>query len=391
MSTAIESPTGPLTLRQRAAASLPIGIALTLIAAVWVCGAVWSFEEQTRLADALGFETPELLPLTLDGMAVAMAAVAWAASLDARPAVYARLITAVAIGASAASNASAAWRRSAGDQQTVILAAGVAVAAMFAFEVLLGEVRRQVLRRRGQPGPVAITYPRLVRLALAPWPTFAAWRKLVLVATDPARSFDERPPIRAEVVDESDPDIQACRRLQRETAAAMQSLTPRVARIGLADAMAHWSAVADRPHSAGILRPTVATPLRPALPAAVEPEPTTSTPATVAPAAAEATTTAAAEATTTAATVPAARSTTRRRTVVAKTDRKPTAKPKRKSTAKPTTAGTEADRTAAAYATLVADLGRPPSGTELATAAGVSKTYANNWKRDHAPTTTEES
>ena len=385
MSTATEARTGPTTLRQRAAAALPIGTALTLIAAVWVCGAVWSFEEQTRLARALGFTTPELLPLTLDGLAVAMAAVAWAASLDARPAVYARLITAVAIGASAASNASAAWRRAAGDAQTVVIAAGVAVAAMFAFEVLLGEVRRQVLRRRGQPGPVAITYPRLVRLFLAPWPTFTSWRRLVLVATDPVRDFDGRPPLRAKVVDESDPGIQLCRQLQRESAAAAQSLRPQVARIALADAVTHWSAVADRPLQAARPAPAVVAPQRPALPAAATPEPTTEA-TTSAPATA---TTPAADTTTKPTTVPAARATTRRRTVVAKADRKATTKPKRKSTAKPTTAGTEADRTAAAYDALVADLGRPPSGAELATAAGVSKSYANNWKRDHAPTTKE--
>ncbi|HEY9415272.1 MAG TPA: DUF2637 domain-containing protein [Pseudonocardia sp.] len=175
--------------RRRWLAQLPVGIALLLIAAVWVAGAIWSFEEQTHYADANGFTTPELLPLVLDGMAVAMAAVSWAASLDARPAMFARLVTAVAIAASAASNGSWAWTRSSGDQQTVILAAGVPVVAMLAFEVLLSEVRRQVLRRRGQPGPVAVAPPRLVRVVLAPWSTLTAWRRLVLEATDPAKSF----------------------------------------------------------------------------------------------------------------------------------------------------------------------------------------------------------
>ncbi|TCB97597.1 DUF2637 domain-containing protein [Micromonospora zingiberis] len=346
------------TKRQRFIAALPVGLALTLIGAVWAAGAVWSFEEQTAFANAAGFHIPQLLPLVLDGMAVAMAAVAYAASLDARPAVLARLGTALAVACSAASNVAWAWERSGGDPQTIALAGGVPIVANLAFEVLLGEVRRQVLRRRGQPGPVAITYPRLVRLALAPWPTFVAWRRLVLAATDPAKAFTgegNHQPIRAELVDESDPDIQACRQLQRETATAMQSLAPRVARIGLADAMTHWSAATDRPHSAGITRPAVATAPRPELPAVASPPPATQ-PTTVA----------------------TSRPTTKRPTVVAKTSRRVTTK----STRKP---ATEADRTAAAFAALVAELGRPPTGSELATKAGVSRSYANGWKRDNAP------
>lgn len=168
---------------------LPIGIALALIAGVWLAGAVWSFEEQTHYAKANGFTTPQLLPLVLDGMAVAMAAVSWAASLDARPAMFARLVTAVAIAASSASNGAWAWTRSKGDEQTIVLAAVIPVLAMLAFEVLLSEVRRQVLRRRGQPGPVAVAPPRLIRLLLSPWPTFRDWRRLVLEATAPEKSF----------------------------------------------------------------------------------------------------------------------------------------------------------------------------------------------------------
>jgi hypothetical protein len=52
-----------------------------------------------------------------------------------------------------------------------------------AFEVLLAELRRQVQRRRGGPAPVAVPYPRLIRLVLAPWQTFRAWRELVLRIT----------------------------------------------------------------------------------------------------------------------------------------------------------------------------------------------------------------
>ncbi|PWR08553.1 hypothetical protein DKT68_15160 [Micromonospora acroterricola] len=178
-----------MTARRPWLKHLPIGIALTLIAGVWLAGAVWSFEEQTHYAKANGFTTPQLLPLVLDGMAVAMAAVSWAASLDARPAVFARLVTAVAITASSASNGAWAWTRSDGDEQTIVLAAAVPVLAMLAFEVLLSEVRRQVLRRRGQPGPVVVMPPRLIRVALAPWSTLRDWRRLVLDATDPRKSF----------------------------------------------------------------------------------------------------------------------------------------------------------------------------------------------------------
>ncbi|HEX4247459.1 MAG TPA: hypothetical protein VH008_06300, partial [Pseudonocardia sp.] len=40
-----------------------------------------------------------------------------------------------------------------------------------------------VQRRRGLPPPVAIPYPRVIRIALAPWQTFRTWRTLVLELT----------------------------------------------------------------------------------------------------------------------------------------------------------------------------------------------------------------
>jgi hypothetical protein len=220
-----QTPAKPRTRRQRFVAVLPMGLALLLIAGVWAAGAVWSFEEQTRFARSNGFEIPELLPLVLDGMAVAMAAVAYAAGLDARPAVFARLGTALAIACSSASNAAWAWERSGRDVQTIVLAGGVPVVAMLAFEVLLAELRRQVLRRRGQPGPVAVTYPRLIRFVLAPWPTFVMWRRLVLEATDPAKSFGARTPIR----------VTATTGRQTRTPAGVESGPGQ-------------SAIADRPH-----------------------------------------------------------------------------------------------------------------------------------------------
>lgn len=345
MSNAIEAPTGPTTLPQRFAAALPIGVALLLIAGVWVAGAVWSFEEQTRFAQSNGFKLPELLPLVLDGMAVAMAAVSWAASLDARPAVFARLGTALAVACSSASNTAWAWERSHGDPQTIALAGGVPIVANLAFEVLLSEVRRQVLRRRGQPGPVAITYPRMVRLVLAPWPTFVSWRRLVLTATDPAKSFDSRPPIRAEAVDENDPGIQLCRRLEREMAAARQSISPHVARVALADrALSIWSA----PEPARWLMPAVREPgAEPSRPVAPEPrrEPEADSPKSAA-----------------AAQRPARRS-------VTQTVREPAQK-------------SDDKKLAQAYARLTKKLGREPSGPELGEAAGVSKATANRWKKD---------
>lgn len=166
--------------------ALPLGLALAGVTAVWCGGAVWSFEEQARLAGRLLFAVPQLLPLVLDGLAVSLAGVAYAASLDGRAAVQARLMTAVAVLASAGSNAAGAWSRTDGDPLAVTIAAGVPVAANLAFEVLLGELRRQVHRHRGLPAPVAIPYPRIVRLMLAPVPAAREWRRHVLELTGPA-------------------------------------------------------------------------------------------------------------------------------------------------------------------------------------------------------------
>jgi hypothetical protein len=169
---------------------LPLPIALVAVALVWVGGCVWSFKEQSGFASAKGFYIPWLLPVVIDGLAIALAAVAWAASLDGRPAVFARLGTAIAVAGSATSNAAFAWERSNADVGTVTLAAAVPLAANLAFEVLLAESRRQVLRRRGVPAPVAVPYPRLLRVVLAPWSTFWTWRRLVLEATDLRPLFD---------------------------------------------------------------------------------------------------------------------------------------------------------------------------------------------------------
>ncbi|MBA2323890.1 MAG: DUF2637 domain-containing protein, partial [Pseudonocardiales bacterium] len=144
---------------------------------------VWSFQEQSAFAASKGFAFPHLLPLVIDGFAVSMAGVSWAASLDARPALPARLATLIAVVASSASNGVWAYLRALHDPVAVVLGMTVPIAANLAFEVLLAELRRQVQRRRGLPAPVAIPYPRMIRLALAPWFTFSTWRQLVLQLT----------------------------------------------------------------------------------------------------------------------------------------------------------------------------------------------------------------
>lgn len=183
------SATSPSDAHRASRISLALGIALLAIAAVWVAGAVWSFGEQTRFAENRGFDIPQLLPGVLDGFAFAMAAVAWASSLDGRSAMLARIGTIVAIGGSAASNGAWAWQRSGGDAATIALALSVPVVSNLAFEVLLSEVRRQVQRSRGLPAPVPVPAPRLIRLVLSPWATYASWRRLVLAATDPRIAF----------------------------------------------------------------------------------------------------------------------------------------------------------------------------------------------------------
>src|SRR5256714_15537440 len=93
---------------QRFLVAMPLRFALMATAAVWAMGCVWSFREQALFAQAKGFHLPWLLPAVIDGLAIALACVAYAASLDGRPGVGARPGTAVAVAASAASNATLA-------------------------------------------------------------------------------------------------------------------------------------------------------------------------------------------------------------------------------------------------------------------------------------------
>lgn len=169
---------------RRFVATLPLRGALVAVGAVWLLGCIWSFQEQSAFAASRGFTFPHLLPLVIDGFAVSMAGVSWAASLDARPAVSARLATVVAVGASSASNGLWAWVRSSHDTVAVVLGVAVPVAADLAFEVLLAELRRQVQRRRGLAPPIVVPFPRVIRLVLSPSTTFRQWRTLVLAVTE---------------------------------------------------------------------------------------------------------------------------------------------------------------------------------------------------------------
>jgi hypothetical protein len=184
-----KAPARPEGRWRQFSAALPMRASLIAVATVWGLGCVWSFQEQSAFAASKGFAFPHLLPLVIDGFAVSMAGVSWAASLDARPAIPARLATVVAVGASSASNGVWAYLRTHHDLVTVVLGVAVPVAANLAFEVLLAELRRQVQRHRGLPPPVAVPYPRLIRLLLAPWQTFHAWRTLVLEITSMEHSI----------------------------------------------------------------------------------------------------------------------------------------------------------------------------------------------------------
>lgn len=180
-----------------------MALALLGVLTVVLCGDVWSFREQTDLARTLDFDVPQLLPIVLDGLAASLAAVAFAASLDGRPAIGARLGTGLAIAASSGSNLAAAALRmgaeTASDRVALAIAAGIPVAANLAWEVILGEMRRQVMRRRGMPAPVPVPWPRVIRIILAPISTIRVWRGIVLGLTDPAKGHSPVTPVTPQV------------------------------------------------------------------------------------------------------------------------------------------------------------------------------------------------
>ncbi|TDC42105.1 hypothetical protein [Micromonospora sp. KC213] len=170
----------------------------------------------------------------------------------------------------------------------------------------------------------------------------------------------------AETVDESDPGIRECRKLERGIAAARVGLAPQMARIALAErALGVWP-------PAGAPLPAILPAIRPAVPVAGAADPARKVPAAPAPAGGPELPARAA------APVPA---TTRpkRATVAAKVGQK-----LRRRAPKQPTAGTDAERTRAAYDAYLAEHGRAPSDRKLAALAGVGKTYANEWKKQNA-------
>ncbi|MFC4146634.1 hypothetical protein ACFO0M_10235 [Micromonospora mangrovi] len=132
-------------------------------------------------------------------------------------------------------------------------------------------------------------------------------------------------------VDENDPGIRQCRKVQREMAAARESIMPRLARIVLADRLANLRPAGGQPiGQAGGQRVNGGRP-----PAAPDPDGQQPVPPPSAP--------------------------------------EPPPPPADSATA----------RVAAAYDELVAELRRPPSGRQVARRAGVSKTTANDWLNEH--------
>jgi hypothetical protein len=159
---------------------------------VWVGGAVFNFSEQARFALISGFSLPYLLPLLLDGLSIALASVAMAASMDGRAAIVPRLGTLIAVGASSWVSGHAAYARAfirvdsmsletRYDSTRVIIGVCVPLFSLLAFEVLLVEIRRVVQKIRGRKSPVPIPMPRLVMwVTQPPWRTYGMWRTSAL-------------------------------------------------------------------------------------------------------------------------------------------------------------------------------------------------------------------
>ena len=166
---------------------LPVTVALVLIAAVWVGACVISFTEQIRLAERYQFEMAWLFPLIFDGLASALAVTSWSAALDGRHSPLLRLVTCGAVSGSAWVNAAAVEARTVGalDWTQVGMAVAAPISAWVAFEFLLGELRRTIMRKRGEPAPPPVPALRLVRVLLAPARAVREWRSLTLDVTDP--------------------------------------------------------------------------------------------------------------------------------------------------------------------------------------------------------------
>lgn len=178
----------PGAWRATFATATVLAAALAGVASVWSLAAWWSFAEQTRGADHLGFAHPAVLPWTLDGLAFSLALVALAAALDGRPAPLARLGVLVALTGSVWANRLGVQLRSPGGHATddaVRMAAVAPLSAFVAFEVILAAIRRLVMRWRGLPAPTPIPTLRPVRVLLAPLHSVREWRAAVLAVTTP--------------------------------------------------------------------------------------------------------------------------------------------------------------------------------------------------------------
>jgi hypothetical protein len=161
-------------------------IGFAAVALVWILGAVSSFSEQTALAAYEGFRHPALLPWTIDGLAFALAVVALAAGLDARPAIAARVGVVVTTAVSVWVNTRGVAVRDteqAVTEDAYWIAAVAPISAVISLEVMLAAIRRLVFRLRGEPPPAAIPTLRPIRFFLAPWSSFRDWRRDVLAAT----------------------------------------------------------------------------------------------------------------------------------------------------------------------------------------------------------------
>lgn len=182
-----QEPTDPQEPTNRA----PVFVAALVLFTVWAATCAISYTEQERLADRFGFALPWLWPLVFDGVAFALAVMAWADAMDGRTGVLLRLFTGAAISGSSWVNAASVLERTRDHDGTQIgMAAIVPVAAWITFEFLLGLLRRQILRARGVPPPPAIPPLRPVRVLLSPFASLREWRALTLRVTDPARQVN---------------------------------------------------------------------------------------------------------------------------------------------------------------------------------------------------------
>jgi len=175
-----------------------MGAGLVMTAAVYGCGAYWSWAEQTRFAAGLGFDAPFLLAVVLDGLVFALAVVGVVASFQGRttPAVTSFLV--VLVGLSSVSNGASAWERTANlgvsrQVTATAVAALVPIIAAGAWELILHELRTMIATTRA-PWLVKPRLPgiRAARVVLSPR-TLGAWRRQVLAVTTPVDAVTGRP------------------------------------------------------------------------------------------------------------------------------------------------------------------------------------------------------